>query len=1724
LVAPAATLPEPGSFGRQAVLVLGMHRSGTSAVTRVISLLGADLPTDLMSATDDNPRGYWESNELMRIHNELLAGSGSRWDDWQPFVPSNQTDTIQSRLLNLLEREFASSRLFVVKDPRICRFVPTWLKVLNAFSSKPFAVIPVRHPFDVAHSLLTRDNIPFAKGCLLWLRHVLEAERSTRSIPRAMISYEQLLDNWQVAADRLTTQLRISWPRAFDEAAADIETFLSTELRHHATPPEELVLRSDVVGWIRRAYHAMGGLSNASEDEVHQRELDQVRAEFDNACLAFGDLVRAEREDSAREALATVTVVTSGVFNARMQGVEQRLSVFEQTLESSVQDLRQQQDSLSQSTVDWSARTDSELKSLADRQTELQRHVTESEGQIENLTEAVTQLHSETGKTKSGLTACSAEVADQKTQLATLGNLTKGLRVEVAQSIAATRRRFESISERDQRNDDRIDQLRQDVASADSRVDGLRDSQDELLKRIEGLQAQLEIQRHTSLRRRLQRILRRVRPIAKPVERALRTGRDLTIGLFTFRWLRMSRHDLRLPLYKKRLLATGLFDPQWYLEQNPDVAAAGVDPLEHWLKHGVSEGRNPNAFFDTQWYLQQYPHVAQSGQNPLVHYLRRGADNGSDPSPRFQTELYVQQHRELRDGHQNALAHFLQSLPAVPNGQPEPSPAVPVPAQPAAATKSLPAPPSHGSNRRKLAPRPSTVRQIAPPRKPVLTELLAFGASPDKRDTLAAAPQADEEPRLSLTDLKAHVERLENACAHQFAVQQNLTAVQANLLSRQAEVRVLKQRLAESKANRSDLSSCVLKLFDLTYGHQPVKRAKRRHDRNRRRRACLVSQVRATRLVDSDWYLSTYPDVNRAGMDAVEHYALFGVLEGRNPNPFFDTAWYLATYQDVTLAGVNPVVHYHKTGWQEKRNPSPRFNTSGYIAANPDVDFSKTNPLAHHLSNGEPLLQSNGGKAEDATPMAREDLSTLATVPIEASFGAREFEVREPLKCIAMYDGRNEFCGLSRYHAISAECLKKSEQDALPCLRLIPLSAGNFVEITCEPQPAGHVLRLSLELTSGRAGELSLQYMTTSDRTYDEQKKQVRSIQSGDNHVSFELGTSFLHGPQRLSLKSLSDPVWIKSISLEVGEKPSHDGPIMSFIVPCFNHGEFVTEAVESIMAVKERDLYEVIVVDDGSTDVGCSSVLGRLAESGVTVIRQRNQGLGAARNNGIKHSHGRYVLPVDADNTITPAYFHRSIEAFETDPEIGVVFSDVKFFGDQNNRSSLEPHEAGQQFIQNRIDACAAFRREVWEQVGGYQEEMIGYQDWEFWAAVDSLNFWKFYHMREVGFHYRVLPGSMVSHTKRFHEEIVDFISARHVRSLRRAYGELAKRQPSPEKERKTLGSPIVLSGDNGPLVSVIAPNFNKEQFLRLRLDSILKQTYRNIEVILLDDASTDNSRAILESYAARHKNVVLDVNDTNSGNVFAQWQKGIARANGEIIWIAECDDYCDTQFLSRLVPHLTSSFNIGVAYALSSFVDEKGRVFDNHLRILSGLDDRLWRQDFIMHGPDFVRRYMRRINCLPNASGVLFRRDLVKHISWDEVISYRVCGDWWIWSQLLSETNVYYCAMAMNYFRFNDQTVRSAFDHDLTRIFEHLRVLKMIHNRLHLSDEQRCDAVHCFKRGLQRHLDQRSADPRELSSLLEELYTLSGPLSVRMKPADSESDASRAVNTSLKPQPRTA
>ncbi|WP_347159309.1 glycosyltransferase family 2 protein [Pontibacter chitinilyticus] len=223
--------------------------------------------------------------------------------------------------------------------------------------------------------------------------------------------------------------------------------------------------------------------------------------------------------------------------------------------------------------------------------------------------------------------------------------------------------------------------------------------------------------------------------------------------------------------------------------------------------------------------------------------------------------------------------------------------------------------------------------------------------------------------------------------------------------------------------------------------------------------------------------------------------------------------------------------------------------------------------------------------------------------------------------------------------------------------------------------------------------------------------------------------------------------------------------PLISIITPCFNHGKYIQETVDSIRNYNWKIPIEHIIVNDGSTDSGTLNELNKLKRQDIIVIDQKNGGPSAARNTGIKAARGKYILPVDADNKIFPSVFEKAYDLLEQDSTLSVVYTDVEHIGEKEGVWKVGKLKELSLLNRNQIDTCALIKKGDLIEVGGYDEDIPfrGNEDWELWLRM-MFNNKKFYYLEEVGFQYRTLSNSL-SRTDSGPNHAVnkDYIVAKH-------------------------------------------------------------------------------------------------------------------------------------------------------------------------------------------------------------------------------------------------------------------------------------------------------------------------------------------------------------------------
>jgi hypothetical protein len=310
------------------VVVLGMHRSGTSSAAGALVRLGAAAPQHLIASNADNERGYWESPVILKLNDAILTAGGSDWKDWRKFdlnkIDALKANAFRARAKEALAEEFGDVGFAVIKDPRMCRLIPFWGPVFADAKWSVRALLPIRSPLEVGQSLYCRDGLSPAYGCLLWLRHVLDAEVETRGMARAVLDWPQFLGDRRIALTRVSEQWGLMWPYLYEDALAEVDEFVSADLRHQRASEADLQTHPAINDLVRRTYAAMINLVQDSGDGSVLKKLDDLRAGFETASAIFelpmlesAEEVRRVRSEAAAEIARAEDIMDRGKRKSR---------------------------------------------------------------------------------------------------------------------------------------------------------------------------------------------------------------------------------------------------------------------------------------------------------------------------------------------------------------------------------------------------------------------------------------------------------------------------------------------------------------------------------------------------------------------------------------------------------------------------------------------------------------------------------------------------------------------------------------------------------------------------------------------------------------------------------------------------------------------------------------------------------------------------------------------------------------------------------------------------------------------------------------------------------------------------------------------------------------------------------------------------------------------------------------------------------------------------------------------------------------------------------------------------------------------------------------------------------------------------------------------------------------------------------------------------------------
>lgn len=292
---------------RVALLVCGMHRSGTSALARTFSLLGATLPRHVVPPNEGNPKGHWEPERIVALNDEMLQAAGSDLystaDFDQRWFATPRAGEFTAAAQAAVAAEYSDDRLIVIKDPRISLLLPIWQQALDALGYTVGHVLPLREPEQVADSLRRRhlktfcyDAWPPPRGELVWLRYTIAAERFSRGKPRCLVPFGRFFADWKVEADRVAEELDFDWPRRSPDVECEIDDFIDrqadgrqgTAAARSEDKPARLVHSSELASVF---YGALVDRAEGRGTDVER--LDELAAEHGTRMSKVGDILIA---------------------------------------------------------------------------------------------------------------------------------------------------------------------------------------------------------------------------------------------------------------------------------------------------------------------------------------------------------------------------------------------------------------------------------------------------------------------------------------------------------------------------------------------------------------------------------------------------------------------------------------------------------------------------------------------------------------------------------------------------------------------------------------------------------------------------------------------------------------------------------------------------------------------------------------------------------------------------------------------------------------------------------------------------------------------------------------------------------------------------------------------------------------------------------------------------------------------------------------------------------------------------------------------------------------------------------------------------------------------------------------------------------------------------------------------------------------------------------------
>lgn len=666
-----------------------------------MNIHGCDLPATLMGASPGNEYGHWESQAIAEFNDELLESAGSHWDDVQSFndawYTSPRQPSYSARAKSLFESEFGQSPLFVLKDPRICRIAPFWLSVMEESGVEPAIILPIRQPRGVADSLERRDERPSWYGSLIWLRHVLDAEYTSRGYNRVFSSFDLLLNDWRLQIDRIVKGLGLHLPRMSPISAHEADQFIKAPQPEQPFSSANVALsgRPEIRSWLNDSFTIFDKWIRNGEQREDQPLLDKIRSDFDHATFALGAFLlpgnteggaergvrrRIDLQNQLMASQSEVAELREHLANATAQ-VEQlsaahthsdtemdghvaardaEVARLAQDLAAHQHELAQRDQTTASLASELSARSDelaqasSEIVALGNQISGLQDHIGRLENVLQEQADAKREYSEQLSSVTTALALRTEELALQANRLEQREIVISQYREEV-EILRSSQVCADKLQSRLIKAEARVGRLTADRRSALTEAEQWRTAAAEFERRtellsgklanavtssqssdnaqIDALRAEIQSARQESITAQ-QELRTRFEEIAKISAILLDYETQLASQNSE-----IAQHKSQIDKQRKQLddSRLDLLDKQWLLEMLAELMR--IPSWWHVLPTKERRRRERDrlseaGLFDAEAYVARYPDVGAAGFDPLKHYITHGMTERRDRSVR----------------------------------------------------------------------------------------------------------------------------------------------------------------------------------------------------------------------------------------------------------------------------------------------------------------------------------------------------------------------------------------------------------------------------------------------------------------------------------------------------------------------------------------------------------------------------------------------------------------------------------------------------------------------------------------------------------------------------------------------------------------------------------------------------------------------------------------------------------------------------------------------------------------------------------------------------------------------------------------------------------------------------------------------------------------------------------------------------------------------------------